>query len=167
MLRLNKATMPSWLFFAEPPDCCQFGQIRHNHEAAVLIDDRRVVPLTLLAQAAVSLGFAVLLWLWLGDIAAVSALLGGAAAVVPNAFLAARLLKPRADTSAAAMMRSAWFGEIGKILLTALSFGVIFGAVRPISPAAVFGGFIAAQLVVFGALLLGGGAWNKEALTKS
>ena len=80
-----------------------------------------------------------------------SALLGGVAAVVPNAFLAARLLQPSRDESAKAMMRSAWFGEIGKLLLTALLFGVIFGFVRPIQPLAVFAGFIAAQLVVFGA----------------
>ena len=55
------------------------------------------------------------------------------------------------------MMRAAWLGEIGKVLLTVLAFGVIFGFVRPISPLAVFAGFIAAQLVVFGALLVGNG----------
>jgi hypothetical protein len=48
-----------------------------------------------------------------------------------------------------------------------LLFGVIFGFVRPISPLAVFAGFIAAQLVVFGALLLGGGVGAQEAMTKS
>ena len=96
-----------------------------------------------------------MLWLSFGDTVAVSTLLGGAAAVVPNGFLAARLLEPNRDVSAGAMMRAAWLGEIGKILLTVLAFGVIFGFVRPISPAAVFAGFIAAQLVVFGALLVG------------
>jgi ATP synthase protein I len=65
------------------------------------------------------------------------------------------------------MMRSAWIGEIGKLLLTMLLFGVIFGVVRPIQPPAVFAGFIAAQLVVFGALLLGGGGGAREAMTKS
>ena len=93
-------------------------------------------------------------------------MLGGAAAVVPNAFLAARLLKPNRDTSAGAMMRSAWVGEIGKVLLTVLLFGVIFGFVRPIQPLAVLAGFIAAQLAVFGALLLGNGG-AREAMTKS
>jgi hypothetical protein len=51
-------------------------------------------------------------------------------------------------------------------LLTALLFGVIFGFVRPIQPLAVFAGFIAAQLVVFGALLMSGGG-AQEAMTKS
>ena len=113
----------------------------------------RVVPLTLLAQAGVSMVLAAVLWFSFGDTVAVSTLLGGAAAVVPNGFLAARLLAPNRPVDA--LLRGAWIGEIGKILLTVLAFGVIFGFVRPIAPAAVFAGFIAAQLVVFGALLVG------------
>jgi ATP synthase protein I len=65
------------------------------------------------------------------------------------------------------MMRAAWVGEIGKMLLTVLLFGAIFGLLRPIAPLAVFGGFIAAQLCVFGALLLNTAASGKEAMTKS
>jgi ATP synthase protein I len=133
----------------------------------VVIDVKHVVPLTLLVQACVSGVLAFGLWAWLGEVAAVSALLGGAAAVLPNGFLAARLLTPSRDQSATGMMRSAWLGEIGKLLLTALLFGVIFGFVRPIEPPAVFAGFIAAQLVVFGALPFGGGVGAQEAMTKS
>lgn len=124
----------------------------------MVIDVKHVVPLTLLVQACVSLVVAAVLWVWTGRVAASSALLGGAAVVIPNGFLAARLLQPSRDHSAKAMMRSAWVGEIGKVLLTALLFGVIFGFVRPLEPWAVFAGFIAAQLVVFGALLVGGRA---------
>jgi ATP synthase protein I len=142
------------------------GQARKNKEAVVAIDVKNVVPLTLLAQAGVSLGLAALLWLKFGDVVAVSTLLGGAAAVVPNGFLAARVLRPNRDVTARAMMRAAWLGEIGKIVLTFVAFGVIFGFVRPISPPAVFAGFIAAQLVVFGALLMGSGA-NNAATMKS
>ncbi len=130
----------------------------------MLTDDRHLVPLTLLGQAGTSLSLAALLWLWQGPTAGVSALLGGATAVVPNGFLAARLL--RASTaSASGMMRSAWLGEIGKVVLTVLGFGVIFGYVRPLSPLAVFGGYIVAQLTVLGALAFGGG--NKQPMTKS
>ena len=121
------------------------------------MDVQRVVPLTLLAQALVSTALAAGIWAAFGETAGISTLLGGAAAVVPNGFLAARVMKPNRDVSAGAMMRAAWLGEIGKILLTVLAFGVIFGSVRPISPPAVFAGFIAAQLMVFGALLMGGG----------
>ena len=132
-----------------------------------MIDVKHVVPVTLLVQVCVSLVVAGALWAWMGEVAGVSALLGGVAVVIPNGFLAARLLKPNRDVSAQAMMRSAWIGEIGKLLLTVLLFGVIFGVVRPIQPPAVFAGFIAAQLVVFGALLLGGGGGAREAMTKS
>jgi ATP synthase protein I len=135
------------------------------------MDVQRLVPLTLLAQAGASSALAALLWITFGDVVAASTLLGGAAAVVPNAFLAARVLKPSRDVSARAMMRAAWLGEIGKILLTVLVFGLIFGYVRPISPLAVFAGFIAAQLVMFAALLVGGraasGSSAREALRKS
>lgn len=127
----------------------------------------RVVPLTLLAQAGVSAVLAAVLWLSFGDTVAVSTLLGGAAAVVPNGFLAARMLTPSRDPRGVAIMRAAWIGEVGKILLTALAFGVIFGFVRPISAPGVFAGFIAAQLVVFGALLVGDTGGNVEKMTKS
>ena len=133
----------------------------------MLIDDRRVVLLTLLAQAGLSCALAVLLGIWSGRVPALSVLLGGMVAFVPNSFLAARLLKPRLDDDAVAVMRSAWFGEIGKLLLTAVLFGTIFALVRPISALAVFAGFIAAQGVVLGALLLSGGAVNTELTTKS
>lgn len=118
----------------------------------MLIDDTRVVPLTLLMQTVLTLALAGTVWIGWGNVAGFSVLLGGVVAVIPNAFLAARLLTPRALRSAEALMRSAWIGAIGKLVLTALLFGTIFALVRPLSPAAVFGGFIAAQLVVFGAL---------------
>lgn len=136
-------------------------------EAKVLIDDRRVVPLTLLAQAGLSIGLAAFLGIWVNAVAASSALLGGLAVVVPNAFLAARLAARRAGDDAKAVLRAAWLGEIGKLILTALLFGIIFALVRPLSPPAVFGGFIAAQSAVFGALLMSGGAAKPKLTTKS
>jgi ATP synthase protein I len=132
-----------------------------------VIDVKHVVPVTLLLQTCVSVVVAAVLWLWVGEVAGVSALLGGTAAVVPNAFLAARLLAPSRDQSAGAMLRAAWIGEFGKVLLAALLFGVIFGFVRPIEPLAVFATFIAAQLVVLAGLLLGSGGGARQAMTKS
>jgi ATP synthase protein I len=170
MHRLDRATMASWLFFAG--SVCS-GNSRNQQpwrtkEAEVLrgLDDRRVVPLTLLAQAGLCACLAALLGIWWGGTAALSTLLGGLAAVGPNAFLAARMFAPHAD-DAKAVMRSAWLGEIGKLLLTALLFGLIFALVRPLSAPAVFAGFVAAQTVVFGALLFGGGAASTELTTKS
>ena len=87
-------------------------QARHRKRPAV-IDVKHVVPMTLLVQTCVSFVVAAVSWIWAGEVAGTSALLGGAAAVVPNGFLAARVLKPNRDTSARAMMRAAWIGEIG------------------------------------------------------
>ncbi len=115
------------------------------------------ILLILLAQAAVALAVAAGLALWQGRLAAVSALLGGAIAVIPNAFLAARLLTPGAGSSGRSLLRAAWLGEIGKLVLTALLFTIVLVTIRPISGMGLFGGFIAAQLVIFAAPLLGSG----------
>lgn len=122
-----------------------------------MTDDRRVVPLTLLVQAAVAAVLGLLLGVWVDAVAGTSAVLGGAAAIVPNAFLAARLLSSRCDNDAGALLRAARIGALGKLVLTALLFGAIFTTVRPISGPAVFAGFIVAQLVVPAALLVGDG----------
>jgi ATP synthase protein I len=118
---------------------------------------RQPILLILLAQAVTSAVVAAVLALWQGQLVAVSALLGGAIAVIPNAFLAARLLSPQAGANAKAMLRAAWLGELGKLALTVLLFSIVLVTVRPISAFGLFGGFIAAQLVVFGAPLLGSG----------
>ena len=118
---------------------------------------RQPILLILLAQIAAGALAAGLFGWWQGQLAAMSALLGSAIAVIPNAFLAARLLGRRAGTSAEALLRAAWLGEAGKLALTALLFAAVFIAVRPLSAFGLFGGFIAAQLVVFGIPLIGGG----------
>jgi len=116
---------------------------------------RQPILLILLAQVVTSGAVAAVLALWQGQLPALSALLGGAIAVVPNAFLAARLLSPKANASAESMLRAAWIGEIGKLALTALLFAAVFVAVRPLSVIGLFAGFIAAQLVIFGVPLVG------------
>ena len=123
----------------------------------MLIDDQRVVPVTLLAQLGVGVAVALVLWVSLGGMFGLSALLGGLTCVVPNAFLAARLLGPAAGASAGTVKRALWVGETGKLLMTAVAFTAIFASGLPISAPAVFGGYIATQLVVMGALLLGSG----------
>lgn len=134
-------------------------------ERAVQEHSQRVVPLTLLAQAAVTFGLMLVTGLFFGRTAAISVLLGGLAALLPNSFLAARMLKP--DRDARRMLQRAWIGEIGKWILTIAIFIVIFAAVRPLAPAAVFGGFIAAQLVILGALYVDGRAGMKRDSHKS
>ena len=94
------------------------------------------------------------LWVVWGAVAGYSALLGSLTCVVPNAFLALRLVAPRSDPGAAGLLRAAWVGEIGKLALTVLLFTLVFTLVRPLSAAALFAGFIATQLAAFSGFLL-------------
>ena len=97
---------------------------------------------------------AAVLWGVAGSVAGYSALLGGLTCVIPNAFLAGRLVLASRDSGARALMRAAWIGELGKLALTVLMFGIVFVTVRPLAAGALFAGFIAAQLVTFAGFLL-------------
>ncbi len=97
---------------------------------------------------------AAVLWGTAGSVAGYSALLGGLTCVIPNAFLAGRLVLASRDSGARALMRAAWIGELGKLALTVLMFGIVFVTVRPLAAGALFAGFIAAQLVTFAGFLL-------------
>jgi ATP synthase protein I len=121
----------------------------------IVAGGRTFVPFALLAQMLAGCLVAAVAGAWFGQTAAVSALLGGLAVVVPNAFLALMLLT--ADLEA--LMRAAWIGEVGKLALTTVLFALIFALVRPISPAAALAGLIGAQLV----LLLAGSLWRPSA----
>ena len=117
---------------------------------SVLGDDRYTVPFILLAQGTMTIAIAAVCGLWLGGIVGLSILLGGLAVIVPNAFFAARILNADIDS----LMRSAWIGEIGKILLTVLMCFATFAFVRPISAPAVVGGLIAAQFMILPAAFI-------------
>jgi len=124
------------------------------------------IAATLAGQAIVTLALSGVLLIWQGQVAATSAVLGGLTALVPNAFLAGRLLRAGMGEGGKPLLRAAWIGEIGKLVITAILFAVIFARVRPLEPLAVFGGFIAAQLVIFGALLFDSGASDRR-ITKN
>lgn len=88
-----------------------------------------------------------------GPVSGYSALLGGLTAVVPNAFLALRLMVPRRRPGAAALVRAAYIGELGKVTLTVIMFGAIFIGVRPLAAGALFTGFVGAELATFAGFL--------------
>ena len=108
----------------------------------------------LIGQIGVGAVLAVALWALFGHVAGYSALLGSLACVIPNAFLALRLVAPRRDPGARALIRAAYIGELGKLGLTVLMFSIVFVLVRPLSAGALFAGFIAAQLVTLAGLLV-------------
>ncbi len=112
------------------------------------------IPRVLMWQFLVGVVLAAALWGAFGKVAGYSALLGSLTAAIPNAFLALRLLVPRKDPGAQALVGAAWIGEIGKLALTVLFFTLVFTLVRPLSAAALFAGFIMTQLVVFSGLLM-------------
>ena len=116
----------------------------------------------LVAQTGIGVVLAAVLWGAYGQVAGVSALLGSATCILPNAFLALRLAAPRRSPGARDLVRAAYIGEIGKLAITVLMFSIIFAAVRPLSVPALFAGFIAAQLMTFAGLLLRDGQETEE-----
>jgi len=113
-----------------------------------------MVATVLLAQLGITVVLAMLFWGMDGSVSGYSALLGGLACVIPNAFLALRLAVPRRDPGAGALVRAAYIGELGKVALTMLIFSMVFILVRPLAAGALFAGFIAAQLAIFTGFLV-------------
>ena len=97
----------------------------------------------LLAQAATAIGLALAVWIWLGSERAIPTLLGGVIGVVPNAFLAARVMSPRAGSSAKSLLRAGWLGEVGKLAIAAVMFAAVFVTLKPLHPGFLFTGYIA------------------------
>lgn len=112
------------------------------------------VAKVLLGQLGSSVVLALLFWGFGGRVYGYSALLGGLTCVIPNAFLALRLVVPRRDVGANGLVRAAYIGELGKLALTVLMFSLVFTLVRPLAAGPLFTGFIAAQLVTFSGFLM-------------
>ena len=112
------------------------------------------VAKVLLGQLGLSVVLAVLFWGIGGRVSGYSALLGGLTCVIPNGFLALRLVVPRRDPVASGLIRAAYIGEIGKLALTVLMFSLAFTLVRPLAAVPLFTVFIAAQLVTFSGFLM-------------
>ena len=113
-----------------------------------------LVAKVLLIQLGLSVVLAALFWGMKGTVSAYSALLGGLTCVIPNAFLALRLVVPRRDPGPGALVRAAYIGETGKLALTVIMFTIVFTLVRPLAAGALFAGFIAAQLVTLSGFLM-------------
>ncbi len=113
-----------------------------------------LISRVLLAQLGLSVVLAMLFWGVSGRVAGYSALLGGLTCVIPNAFLALRLVVPRREPGAGALVKAAYIGELGKLALTVLMFSVIFTLVQPLAAWPLFAGFIGVQLVTFAGLLM-------------
>lgn len=79
-------------------------------------------------------------------VAAYSALLGGLACAVPNAYFIWRAFRYRGARFAARVADSLYQAEAWKFLLTALCFAVIFQRVEPLNFIALFVAFMTVQI---------------------
>lgn len=73
--------------------------------------------------------------------AALSFALGGLVAIVPNAWFALGVFRWRGAGGAQRAAHASYVAEIGKFLLSAAGFALVFALVRPITGWAVFAGF--------------------------
>ena len=95
------------------------------------------------------------LWLFRGQVSAVSVLCGGLVAILPQAYFAASAFRWRGASAARQIARASYAGEIGKFILSVAGFALVFAAVRPIEGAAVFIGYLAMLLIqIIGSWLL-------------
>jgi len=75
-------------------------------------------------------------------VVAYSTLGGGLVAIVPQAYFAVLAFRWRGARSTRAIARSGYVGELGKFVLSAAGFALIFALVRPISGPAVIAGYL-------------------------
>ena len=82
---------------------------------------------------------------------ALSALLGGAAYLMPQTWFAWQAFRYRGARSTSGILRAFYRGETGKYLLTAATFAAVFATIRPLDVLALFGaytGIMAVNLVL-------------------
>ena len=108
----------------------------------------------LAAQLGVSLLLAAIGGLYAGRTAAYSGLIGGMICLLPNTFLALRIIAAGMKREPRALVRGIYAGEAGKMMLSAMLFIVAFTLVKPLAVGWLFAGFIATQSVMWVALRL-------------
>lgn len=108
----------------------------------------------LILQAAVAAGGGLLLWVFFGLVAGYSGLIGGLIALLANLYFAYKAFRYFGARSIKAVVQSFWSGEMGKLILTAVLFALVFAGVRPLEPLALFGGYAMVLATGASALLL-------------
>ena len=108
----------------------------------------------LAAQLGVGLLLAAIGGFSAGRTAAYSALTGGMICLLPNTFLALRIIAAGMKRDPRALVRGMYAGEAGKLMISAMLFIVAFTLVKPLAAGWLFAGFIATQSVMWVALRL-------------
>ncbi|MFV8818896.1 ATP synthase subunit I [Haliea sp. E17] len=68
---------------------------------------------------------------------------GGLVAIVPQAYFALQAFRRRGAGDARRIAQASYAGEVGKFMLSAAGFAVVFASMRPIHGFAVFAGYMA------------------------
>lgn len=108
----------------------------------------------LVVQALVVLAVALTCGVFLGFVAGYSGFLGGLIALLANLYFAYKAFRYFGARSVRAIVQSFWAGEMGKLILTAVLFALVFVGVRPLEPLALFGGYLLVLGTGASALLL-------------
>lgn len=108
----------------------------------------------LLLQGLMTLAVAILCGVLWGMTASYSGLLGGLIALTTNAYFTHKAFRYFGARSAKAIIQSLWAGEMGKQILAAALFALVFVGVKPLAAGALFTGYILVLGVSAGALLL-------------
>ena len=86
-------------------------------------------------------------WLLLDVVTAYSVLLGGLVSIVPNSYFAWKAFRYRGASNTPLIVKSFYAGETGKLIMTGVSFALVFGGVKPLNELAVIVSFIIAIVV--------------------
>ncbi len=105
-------------------------------------------------QTAMSALIGLFFWLTQGWIAAYSAWFGGMIALIPNVYFTYKAFQYFGARSIGAIVQSFWAGQMGKMILTAVLFAVLFLGVKPLNVLSVFVGYILVQMTSATSLLL-------------
>jgi len=89
-----------------------------------------------------------------GVIAAYSVLIGGMIALIANAYFTYKAFQLYGARSMEAIVQSFWAGQVGKMVVTAVLFALVFIAVKPFNVVLLFLGYILIQLTSVVSLFL-------------
>lgn len=76
-----------------------------------------------------------------------SLLLGGMISVIPNAYFAHRVFRESGARAMDNIVRNVYLGEVGKLVLAATGFALVFRLMRPLEEVFLFSGFFVIHLV--------------------
>ncbi len=108
----------------------------------------------LLLQLGVGAVIALAAWPLAGPSESSGFFLGTLVGVIPNAYLGMRIAGFGGATDAQGLLRAAWAGEAGKLLLTVLLMAGVFVIVKPAHPGWFLVGFIVVQVTSWIALFV-------------